>query len=229
MATKFTNIFLHDVSDEDFELPPDASVFPPVFGRPMASSAVLPSGRFLFRAWSPAYFLAPAAKKNGEKMISTNANGNYLGLVLDPMGRIQEVRFLGIDPPLEHNLLSLIGMPGSYLHNLVARYEEGIVPDIYGFLKENWSFLVFHDRFGALRAELFEKFVTQIDVQSIEEEMRSLLQDRPVESAYISDGEWNSLFEKISQDTRRDVERACIEFMRKNKDIFHMYHIPECT
>jgi hypothetical protein len=112
------------------------------------------------------------------------------------------------------------------MHNLVSRFEEGILPDIYSFLQENWSFLLFHDRFAQLRERLFGQFVSQADVLAIEEKMRTVLDERAIDSAYLADSEWKQMFSMLSTETKAVVERMCIEFMTDNKEVFHMYHIP---
>eukprot|EP00762_Andalucia_godoyi_P000044 ANDGO_02267.mRNA.1 hypothetical protein NAEGRDRAFT_73596 len=224
VATKFTNLFLHDIAPEDFGEPREAQVFPPVFSKPMAISCMMPGDRYLFRVWSPSFLMQ--TKNQNMKKISTNRNGNYICLILDGTGRIQEVQYLGLDPALEHNLMSLIGLPDRYLHNLVSRYEEGVVPDIVSFLQEKWSFLVFHDRFSQFREQLLARFVSQDDVMSIETEMRQLLDQRTIEAAYLSDVEWSQFFAKLSPETRRVVELMTIDFLKQNAGVFNMYHVP---
>lgn len=45
-------------------------------------------------------------------------------------------------------------MPQMYVNRLVPRYDEGLVPDLPDFLRQNWAMCLFHDRFADFRTAL---------------------------------------------------------------------------
>jgi len=58
----------------------------------------------------------------------------------------------------EENWACLIGLPETALNNLASRFDENIVPDLPGFLRQNWAMALYHDRFNEFRAVLREEF-----------------------------------------------------------------------
>lgn len=53
-------------------------------------------------------------------------------------------------------LLSFIGLPVSYLHELLHSYEAGKVQDLREYLTQPWTGLYYFDRFPQLRAALMQ-------------------------------------------------------------------------
>eukprot|EP00051_Salpingoeca_urceolata_P022172 m.355780 g.355780 ORF g.355780 m.355780 type:complete len:99 (+) comp19926_c0_seq17:168-464(+) len=52
------------------------------------------------------------------------------------------------------NLGCLYNLHEKYLNNLVARHNEGLIPDFYEFFREAWAMAIFHDRFQEFVADL---------------------------------------------------------------------------
>merc|ERR1712054_442186 len=71
---------------------------------------------------------------------------------------IHSIVYLGNQLADEQNWICLIGLPESALNNLASRFDENIVPDLPGFLRQNWAMALYHDRFSdfrmAMRQEL---------------------------------------------------------------------------
>ena len=47
--------------------------------------------------------------------------------------------------------MCLIGLPETALNNLASRFDENIIPDLVGFLQQNWAIALYHDRFNEFR------------------------------------------------------------------------------
>lgn len=56
------------------------------------------------------------------------------------------------------NFIQLFNIHERYLNNLVDRFEEGLMTDLYDFFKEPWAMAIFHDRFRDLRHEVGDRF-----------------------------------------------------------------------
>ena len=94
----------------------------------------------------------------GRELINDMGPDSYCAVRLDKHSIIRAITYLGPEPVEEHNWSCLIGLPESALNNLAPRFDEGIVPDLPKFLRENWASALYHDRFGeflsTLRAEM---------------------------------------------------------------------------
>ncbi len=56
-------------------------------------------------------------------------------------------------------LLPLVGLPVTYLHELLHSYETGKVPDVPQYLRQPWTGLLYHDHFPQLRSSLMHHLV----------------------------------------------------------------------
>ncbi|ESO06870.1 hypothetical protein HELRODRAFT_77249 [Helobdella robusta] len=64
------------------------------------------------------------------------------------------------------NLICLYGLHHRFLNNLLGRWFEGLITDLYSYFSQPWAMLLYHDRFPLLREEVREVIVNQyIDVR----------------------------------------------------------------
>ena len=57
-------------------------------------------------------------------------------------------------------LLPLVGLPVTYLHNLLHSYDTGKVSDVPEYLQQPWTALLYHDQFPQLRSALAQHVET---------------------------------------------------------------------
>lgn len=245
VATRFTKIFLPEIEPDLFAVDAESEAFPPNFSQPLATSCVVPGGSFLFRAWSPTHYVKTQqilAKNKKEKLanpamptvlipeprsIHTHVGGNFLQIFFDDRGCVLEVRYLGQSQPLASNWFSMIGLPERYLHNIISRFEEGILPDLVAFLNERWAHAVFHDRFTGFRMEMQRMFLSHDDVQSIMDGLQRMLDGLPAnEPVRVSDEDLNSCLKAVHPKSRKFVQKKCIEFLRQQEDVLRVYFLP---
>ncbi|ORY44380.1 hypothetical protein BCR33DRAFT_785068 [Rhizoclosmatium globosum] len=77
----------------------------------------------------------------------------YFRIRVDPHGFIRSLTYLGARPIPVDNYLALYGLNERYLNRLVARFDEGVIPDFVSFLAETWAYPIFHDRFPSFIKE----------------------------------------------------------------------------
>ncbi|KAJ3321607.1 hypothetical protein HDV06_004022 [Boothiomyces sp. JEL0866] len=71
----------------------------------------------------------------------------FTNIHIDPNGYIQAFTYLGTrDIPIS-NLECLYSRHEKYFNRLIARFDEGVIPDFIPFFNENWALCMFHDRF----------------------------------------------------------------------------------
>ncbi|KAJ3008363.1 UNVERIFIED_CONTAM: hypothetical protein HDU68_003139, partial [Siphonaria sp. JEL0065] len=89
----------------------------------------------------------------GRDLVIDNTEYGYFRIRVDPHGFIRSLTYLGARPIPVENYLSLYGLNERYLNRLVARFDEGVIPDFVSFLAETWAYPIFHDRFPAFIKE----------------------------------------------------------------------------
>ena len=118
------------------------------------------------------------------------------------------------------NWACLIGLPESALNNLAPRFDEGIVPDLPKFLRENWSSALYHDRFGeflnALRAEL-----------ETDDAFRGAM-DKLRDTAEYDAGKLNPVdFMNLLPESKRNLVRTrLLDYVAGNQNHLDMYLVP---
>ncbi|KAI9341385.1 hypothetical protein BDR26DRAFT_969821 [Obelidium mucronatum] len=89
----------------------------------------------------------------GRDLVIDTPEYGYFRIRVDPHGFIRSLTYLGTRPIPVENYLSLYGLNERYLNRLVARFDEGVIPDFVSFLSETWAYPIFHDRFPSFIKE----------------------------------------------------------------------------
>ncbi|KAJ3073780.1 hypothetical protein HDU98_000700 [Podochytrium sp. JEL0797] len=97
-------------------------------------------------------FLQKQANYGRDLVIDTPEYG-YFRIRVDPHGFIRSLTYLGVREIPIDNIMCLYGLNERYLNRLVARFDEGVIPDFVSFLSETWAYPIFHDRFPAFIKE----------------------------------------------------------------------------
>ena len=156
----------------------------------------------------------------GRELINEVSPDSFCSVRLDKSGVIRAISYLGPDPVEEGNWACLIGLPEAVLNNLAQRFDEGILPDLPKFFRENWSIALYHDRFGefmnALRAELET------------DDTFKLALDKLRDSADYDAGKLNPVhFMNLLPDSRRNLVRArLLDYVAGNQNHLDMYLVP---
>ncbi len=99
----------------------------------------------------------------GHRRLVSQTQHGYCQLTLEASGIIQSALLCAAKK--EHELppellLPLVGLSMSYLHELLHSYEGGSMPDVPNYLRQQWTSLLYHDRFPQLRSALLQNLVS---------------------------------------------------------------------
>jgi len=133
----------------------------PVMEKPRVEAALLPGGLHYLHIITPkqpydSYFSIVSHTTFGRELISEPAAGlglqyKFCAVRLDHLGKIHSIVYLGSQMVEEQNWICLIGLPEVAVNNLASRFDEKIIPDLPGFLRQNWAMALYHDRFHEFR------------------------------------------------------------------------------
>ncbi len=154
------------------------------------------------------------------RQLVTNAANNYVSVLLNAHGFIEEIVYLG-DFPLHYealNLICLIGTHEKCLNSLVSRFDEGLIQDFLAFVRSWWSMALFHDRWKQFFQELRKFFVAQPDTQQIIQQ----LQKHSKQSEDSKRKLLSSFATKINA-ASQEVNMKLLEFLQDNKPELAMY------
>lgn len=74
-------------------------------------------------------------------------------------------------------LQGLVGMSASYLNDIIAKHEAGLVTDLLDFLNEPWAKLYQHDEFFTIRTELLASAAPFFDAKGNNDAIKSMTID----------------------------------------------------
>ncbi|XP_043336494.1 cilia- and flagella-associated protein 61 [Cervus canadensis] len=157
----------------------------------------------------------------GSEIVTGNVkNGNYFRIHINKYKMVETITCLSKVPFPASNYIRLFGQHEQALNNLCARYEDGLVPDLYSYFTESWCMALFHDRFIDLRKALHQILSSKEDegLPSMEELARQ-----------IEDEEINlpekprDYLKRVFQETiyRPLVEKSILDYLHYNH-----YHLP---
>eukprot|EP00794_Sanderia_malayensis_P017621 gene17621-19375_t len=180
----------------------------PVYRKPKMAFAVLPGGYnylHIGKASLPSPLGEQMAQPTYGQVLETQSadSSKYFRLHLNQYNAVETITCLSVEPMDIENLICLFGIHERYLNNLVQRYEEGLIEDLFSYFKDSWCLAIFHDRFGDFRAEIHEILAEREveDALSLEEKVRKLIDEDLVLSKeqrdYLTDSYTTSNAKKL--------------------------------
>ncbi|XP_072167121.1 cilia- and flagella-associated protein 61-like [Diadema setosum] len=210
--------------ENDLAPPPEPHSLIPLYTGAKVQGGVLPGDLHYLHYGKPGLDtpleVQMAQADYGREISTTDAKGNYFRLHLNQYNNIQTVTCLAREPIDDSNLLCLYNLHERFLNNMVSRYNEGLIKDLYTYFRETWSLAVFHDRFTDFRQEVRELLVQRPaeDVASLEEKVRELI----AQDLLLEAHDRKFLAEEFDrQGNKRNVETRLLSFLSYN-----YYHLP---
>mmetsp|Transcript_269 Transcript_269/g.496 ORF Transcript_269/g.496 Transcript_269/m.496 type:complete len:1109 (+) Transcript_269:53-3379(+) len=141
-------------------------------------------------------------------------------------GLISQITTFGPETLEYNNLSCWVGLPLSYCNGLVKRYEEGLIPDLITYLRENWALAIFCDKFKSFKSSIdLSQFkeITDFAEQTLDNvksgKHYSILEVHP------------SIRDIIKDESKHTIQRALLDYLeeRQNREgtIKSVYCIPD--
>jgi len=200
----------------------------PTFEKPRLTGAVLPGPLHYVAISQPVpgcetYVKMKAHPSFGRELANDGGPDEYCAVRLDKHSVIRGIVYLGKQPIEEQNWMCLIGLPESALNNLAPRFDEGIVPDLPQFLRENWATALYHDRFGEFLAALRGEIEMDDTFRSAMDKLR---QSAEYDAGKVSPVDFMNL---LPEAKRNLVRTRLLEYVAGNQNHLDMYLVPAST
>lgn len=190
---------------------------PPQLGVvPRCEEAILPGPLYYFYAVQPS--LLPVKKA---KVIVTNHGDRLCRLVFDDNENLKLITYIGAERVETKNLLSLVGMPSSYMNRVLYRYANNQIPDLIAFLQEPWATALYHESFPDLRNELKAEVYERRDHLSGLLDRHLALQKRRKDGEPIDPLSVALLVNGMPQSVKEMIQIKLLHFLE-----FHANHLP---
>nr|XP_056718256.1 cilia- and flagella-associated protein 61 [Euleptes europaea] len=224
LAAAMLNLF-DPTLDPVFEPPEDMDRLIPIYKGCKVQGGILPEKYYYVHIYKPGIptrlDVQETQPNYGMAIITGDAiEGNYFRMHVNRYSLIETITCFSKNPLPLSNYIPLFGQHERLLNNLCSRWKEGLITDLYSYLKEPWALVIYHDRFIDLKKELREILV------SIQEEKQPSMQELVRQ---MVDGEL-ALLERpktylkrfYKQTVYRDLlEKSILSYLNYNN-----YHLP---
>jgi len=203
----------------------------PKMTKPRMESAALPGGLHYLHIISPSpaydsYSAIVSHPTFGRELVSEPADNagldySFCAVRLDHHGIIHSIVYLGRQAVEEQNWACLIGLPETAVNNLASRFDENIVPDLPGFLRQNWAIALYHDRFSEFRLALRQ------ELEEDEDFARALAAARASAGGAAEQVDVSAFIAELPASKCDIVRTRLRDFIHTNKNQLDMYLVPK--
>uniref|UniRef100_A0A670K7K1 L-amino-acid oxidase n=1 Tax=Podarcis muralis TaxID=64176 RepID=A0A670K7K1_PODMU len=224
LAATMLNLF-DPTLEPVFEPPEDLDRLIPIYKGCKVQGGVLP-GKYnyvhIFKPGIPSRLDVQESQPNYGMAITTGdaIKGNYFRIHVNQYSMIETITCFSKDPVPVSNYICLFAQHERLLNNLCSRWREGLITDLYSYLKEPWALTIYHDRFIDLKKELRQILVSvqEEGVPSLQELVRQVV-----------DGEL-ALMERpktyLKRFYKQSVHKELLEKSILNYLDYNNYHLP---
>ncbi|XP_034555763.1 cilia- and flagella-associated protein 61 isoform X2 [Notolabrus celidotus] len=178
----------------------------------------LPGGFNYLHVTKPSATGLPGApvKHLQDKGIATGRveTGNYFCVRLDSYELVETLTCLSLKPLPVSNYLSLYGKHEQLLGQLSTYYYQGLIPDLYSFLRQSWCLAIYHDRFSD-----FEQELQQITSAQDDEQRQQLMEDEDDTVVPPQD-------RFKDPESRAALRSSAVKYLRYNQNLLPMFACP---
>ncbi|XP_018118396.1 cilia- and flagella-associated protein 61 isoform X2 [Xenopus laevis] len=133
----------------------------PIYKGPLIQGGIIPGGFHYLCVKKPAIpcpLKAQMAQVHyGREIVTGSADdGDYFRLHINQYSMVESITCLSQKPFPESNYICLYGHHERLLNNLCARFDEGLIKDLYSYFMEAWCMAIYHDRFIDFKQEVRE-------------------------------------------------------------------------
>ncbi|KFO76187.1 Uncharacterized protein C20orf26, partial [Cuculus canorus] len=158
LATSMLNLF--DPTPKPFSKRPEGSGrLIPMYKGCKIKGGVLPGGYNYLHISKPeipiCLDLELALCDHGMEIITGEArHGNYFRIHINEYNTVDSITCFSKEPFPVSNYICLYGQHERLLNDLLYRWSEGQITDLYSYFREPWSMAIYHDQFIDLKKEL---------------------------------------------------------------------------
>ncbi|KAM4770899.1 cilia- and flagella-associated protein 61 [Rhinophrynus dorsalis] len=201
----------------------------PIYKGPVIQGGIVPGGFYYLHVSKPTIpcpLKAQMAQPNyGREIITGNAvNGDYFRLHINQYCMVESITCLSLKSFPVSNLICLYGLHERLLNNLCARFEEGLIKDLYSYFMEPWCMAIYHDRFIDFKQEVHEILASkQVHDQPT---MKQLVQQ--VADDELNLAEPRKYLKRILEQNgyKKEVEKSVLNYLNYNSNHLSMFARP---
>ncbi|XP_056261196.1 cilia- and flagella-associated protein 61 isoform X1 [Seriola aureovittata] len=193
--------------------PPETDRLVPLYKQAKIRGGKLPGGYNYLHVTKPSAsnLTGPTVKHLQDRGIVTGRveTGNYFCLHLDCFELVETLTCLSLKPLPVSNYLTLYGKHQQLLGQLLSRYHQALIHDLYSFFRQSCCLAVYHDRFSDFEQEL-----------------------QQITSTKFQDDEWRQKVMMGGQDrfedaeTRAAVRSSAVKYLTYNRNLLPMFACP---
>ncbi|XP_039981773.1 cilia- and flagella-associated protein 61 isoform X2 [Xiphias gladius] len=199
----------------------------PLYKRAKIQGGKLPGGYDYLHVTKPSAtnLTGPPVKHLQDRGIVTGRveSGNYFCLHLDCNELVETLTCFSLKPLSVSNYLSLYGKHQQLLGQLLTRYHQALIHDLYSFFRQSWCFAVYHDRFSD-----FEQELRQIASTKLKSDSMSLRDDESRRQVMVDDDDSNVLPQDRFKDaeSRAALRSSAVKYLTYNRNLLPMFACP---
>ncbi|XP_075452366.1 cilia- and flagella-associated protein 61 isoform X2 [Ascaphus truei] len=211
------------------EPPEDLDRLVPIYKGAKIQGGIVPGGYYLHVAKPgiPFPLKAQMAQPNyGREIATGNAmNGDYFRLHINQYNMVETITCLSRNPFPESNFICLYEQHELLLNNLCARFEEGLIMDLYSYFMEPWSMAIYHDRFIDFKQEVRQILASeQVHDQP---SMKQLTQRVAYHKCNLAEQPRKYLKQMFEQNGYKTaVEKSILNYLNYNSNHLSMFARP---
>ncbi|XP_034436485.1 cilia- and flagella-associated protein 61 [Hippoglossus hippoglossus] len=200
-------LLLFDPTQEPVdELPSDLDHLVPLYKQAMIQGGKLPGGFNYLHFTKPAAsnLTDPPVEHLEDRGIVTGRveTGDYFCLHLDCFELVETITCFSLKPLPVSNYLSLYGKHQQLLGQMLSRYHQSLIHDLYSFFRQSWCLAVYHDRFSDFELEL-----------------------QPITSQKLTDDESSAMtedgFDEV--ESRAALRSGAVKYLSYNENLLPMF------
>uniref|UniRef100_A0A3P9JXW1 Cilia and flagella associated protein 61 n=1 Tax=Oryzias latipes TaxID=8090 RepID=A0A3P9JXW1_ORYLA len=185
----------------------------PIYKQAKIQGGKLPGGFNFLHVTKPSPTTARRPFTPTTQIVTGGVNtGNYFCIELDCNGLVETIICLSLEPLPISNYLTLYGKHEKLLGQMLRRYRQGLIQDLYSFFRQKWCMPIFHDRYSDLEKELWEKV---------------RLKDTGSQRVTEEDSDSSPPGSFLDAEGRATVRNVTQRFLAHNKDLLPMFSEPE--
>ncbi|XP_071323650.1 cilia- and flagella-associated protein 61 isoform X2 [Trachinotus anak] len=195
------------------EPPSEMDRLVPLYKQAKIQGGKLPGGYNYLHVTKPSAtkLTGPPVKHLQDRGIVTGRveTGNYFCLHLDCYELVETLTCLSLQPLPVSNYLTLYGKHQQLLGQLLTRYHQALIHDLYSFFRQSSCLAIYHDRFSDFEQEL-----------------------QQITSTTFKDDEWRQQAMKDGQDRIEDAESraavrsSAVKYLSYNRNLLPMFACP---